>query len=212
MDDELKCTREAPLDRLSEDQLLLRETVNFLGGEIAGALASLRIGALGDVARLQRHVRSSIQRLEATAECLGLLVQEPSVSVRVDKTLERLCRAIATWRNLGDDRTVVLELAPVQVSGQLARRINLIAAELIGNAFRHALEKGATTLRLVLFEDREGVTLAVIDNGPGSSLEMPLGSGMGLRLASELVRRLGGWVFCKSDQLGSLVKVRLPHA
>lgn len=194
-----------------EEQLLLEHCVHLFKEEAAGVLAALRMGALADETNARRlYWRRAIQRLEAQYEYLSALSIDPSVSTRVDHCLERLCRSIACWQDLRQSKFLILNLEEFTVSGRLARRLSVITAELVLNGFRHALERRATYLRVILRRAPASVVLVVTDNGPGCAVDRPPGSGPGLRLTSRLTRKAGGTIFFGTETIGTLIKVTLP--
>ncbi|HKN53017.1 MAG TPA: HAMP domain-containing sensor histidine kinase, partial [Amycolatopsis sp.] len=104
------------------------------------------------------------------------------------------------------------------------RRLDLIVANLVGNALRH----GAPPVRVRLSAERDDVVLEVTDHGPGIGEEMlPLvfdrftkadtararseGSGLGLSLARENARLHGGDIKASNTGSGARFVVRLPR-
>jgi two-component sensor histidine kinase len=108
---------------------------------------------------------------------------------------------------------VSLDMAETIVDGDTARRVMMIAAELVQNAICHALENRRGTLGIVLRHDDREVRLAVIDDGPGIRAGAETrGSGMGRHIVAELVRRGGGELKCESGPRGTSIRVSMPRA
>lgn len=93
------------------------------------------------------------------------------------------------------------------------RRLALVAAELVVNAMRHALDgrRGHLTVRL---DRRDGmVRLTVADDGPGIRTGAPAtGTGWGGAIVSELVARSGGSLLVDTGPTGTVVEVLFPLA
>lgn len=201
-----------PLEVLPVAELLLRKMASFVGWEVAGALAYMRLGALASSRRDERlHFASTIRQLEAMAECVSMLMEHPRARTRVDDVVRRLCRAMACWR-LTPDQRLVLELAPITVSGELARVIALTAADLVSNSIRCALECGGQVLRVQLQRHAREICLTVIDDGPGTGVIRPMGSGLDRNLTSELIGRFGGRLDSHADEQGAVSIVTFPNS
>jgi two-component system OmpR family sensor kinase len=100
-------------------------------------------------------------------------------------------------------RSIVAQAAPVRVRGDLDA-IGLALRNLVENALVHGA--GGSSIRVTCAETREGVSLAVIDDGPGvAPAELPSlmkrfargsgatgsGAGLGLSIVETLARRMG---------------------
>jgi two-component system sensor histidine kinase MtrB len=122
----------------------------------------------------------------------------------------------------GEDLVVDL---PADITATLdRRRLDLIVANLVGNALRH----GAPPVLVRLSEDGDDVILEVTDHGPGIPEKMlPLvfdrftkadtararseGSGLGLSLARENARLHGGDIEAANTGNGARFVLRLPR-
>jgi len=122
----------------------------------------------------------------------------------------------------GEDLTVDL---PEGVLARVdRRRLDLIVANLVGNAFRHGEGPVAVRLRA----DGDGVTLEVDDHGPGidpavlphvfdrftkadTARARSEGSGLGLAIALENARLHGGDITAANTGNGARFVLRLPH-
>lgn len=196
---------------VSEDAMLRIAALHRMQGEIAAAVAALELALAARTKLGQRKtVEHAKQRLEALARCLALLSSPLPGSCDIGRRLEELVRA--TWAGQRFDRTVsyAIDLEAVSVDGLLGQRILLIAAELIGNAIRHGLHAGGSTLRIILRRHSNDLYLTVIDDGPGFTEARPFGAAQGIRIAAELAYRGGGALYCTTDDHGACVSVQIP--
>lgn len=175
-------------------------------------------------------VRRSFRHLEALVEDLGVAVAAPvrAGGCKRGAPLPTVVRDVfATYRVVADDRDVRLEsddeLPEVEVD---AARVELILANLLSNALRHAdPAKGARWVRVearVAEADGDGearrpgsLRFAVLDNGVGIPEERlpglfdepapdgdghPARRGMGLSIVRQAVERSGGRVWIESRE------------
>jgi two-component system sensor histidine kinase MtrB len=120
--------------------------------------------------------------------------------------------------------TVVVAELPPGITARLdRRRLDIVVANLVGNALRH----GAPPVEVALRVERGDVVLAVTDHGPGIPEAMlPLvfdrftkadtararseGSGLGLSIARENARLHGGDIVAVNTGTGARFELRLP--
>ena len=201
------------LATVSEDRLLLLESVHRVNNEVAAALAALgMIRPSGGAKARWRLLGAAVERLEGFAAVNRALALPIGVPVALSAELERLCEGLGAARRSGRRSLISLDLGHVVVDGATARRVLLVAAELVHNAIRHALQGRNGRLALVLRQDARDVMLAVVDDGPG--MDAPAtsrGSGMGGPIVAELVRRGGGVMECRTGPDGTRFHVAFPH-
>lgn len=204
---------ELAMRSVSEERLLLLEMVHRVANEVAAALAALRMirPAAGSKSRW-RLLAGAVERLEGFAVVNRVLAISDADAVDLSAELERLCLGVAAARPGGASASLSLDLAEVVVAGPVARRVLLVAAELLLNSIRHGLRGGRGQVSVILRKDGCDVTLAVIDQGPGLDAARPAaGSGLGGPLVAELVRRGGGVIGCRIGPDGTSFDVRVPH-
>lgn len=124
------------------DRLLLDEVNHRVANEVSSALAALRLAlsAKGDRAR-ELMIRVAIDRLEGFGECSRILAGATVANTNAASLLEQMCRAMVRSRVGEKPDRVRLELPSTTVAGETARRIALIAFELIMNALAYAFPK-----------------------------------------------------------------------
>lgn len=200
---------------VSDDRLLLDELNHRTANEVAAALAALRLikSASGSQSRW-RMVNEAIDRFEGFAEVHRLLSGRILPQANVALIVERLCLAMMTSHYADGRCTVRLCLEDVWTDGETARRLALIAHELVANAVRHAFGSGDGNLHVVI-SGQTGpagyVMLSVGDDGPGLAASAATsGSGLGGTIVAELVRRGGGSIDFDTGEQGTTVFVRLP--
>ena len=197
----------------SEDRLLLLEHTHRVANEVASALAALHLVRSASGPKLRwRLLGSAIERLEGFA-AVNRVLAVAGGRVPLDVELDRLCNGLGAARRSAKGSRISLDLAAVEVDGETARLVLMIAAELILNAIRHALEGRDGKLVVVLRRVDGDVALSIIDDGPGMAAASPSsGTGMGGPLVRELVRRADGWIDCESGPDGTTFSVAVPVA
>ena len=196
----------------SDDRLLLREMTHRTGNDFAAAIAAMRLTAAGARPRGRTDlVEEAIARLEASSAVHLLLAAPVRRSTDAGALVREVCRRIGEARPGASRSSTFVQASGMMVDGELARRVALIAAELVLNAVRHALtgRAGALTVRL---DAREGsLRLMVADDGGGVRAGPPTsGGGWGGGIVSELVARAGGSLSVDTGPMGTVVEVLLP--
>ncbi|KQT33652.1 hypothetical protein ASG29_06475 [Sphingomonas sp. Leaf412] len=196
----------------SEDRLLLDESVHRTANEITAAIAALRLvkAARGPDARL-RMVDEALLRLEGFAGTHRLLAHLPVTSVNAGADLEQLCRKIVEGRRLGGRKTVTLSIPDLWLDGATARRLLLIAAELVANALHHSLAVGGSRLEVALTVEGTDAVMTVADDGPGIAPSAATGgTGQGTGIVDDLVHLSEGTIERRTGVAGTTVTVTLP--
>lgn len=170
----------------------------------------------GETRRLTRLVQDLVEISRFDAGRAELVLDEWDLATAIRDSLDA-----RGWRD-GED--LVTDL-PEGVTARVdRRRLDLIVANLVGNAFRH----GAAPIEVHLRADGDGVTLEVDDHGPGidpevlphvfdrftkadSSRARSEGSGLGLAIALENARLHGGDITAGNTGQGARFVLRLPH-
>jgi two-component sensor histidine kinase len=195
----------------TEDALLLRELCHRTSGEVAAALAALRLVA-GYEPPGPRHylVEQAIWRLQGFGELNRLLGRAVRRRLDVAPCLSDVCVASGTGRSAAGASRIDLDLGCAWMEGSAARRLLLVAAELVANAIRQALQDRAGRLRVVLRADAGLVTLVVEDDGPGPRLLASDHDDLGRSLAVDLVGRSAGTITMVTGRRGTRVTVAVP--
>lgn len=113
------------------DRMLLDEANHRVANEVASALAAMRLAqsAKGQRAR-NEMITIAIDRLEGFGECSRMLASLTSAQRDAGALVERMCRAMMRSRVESGPQRVLLDLGPVMVDGETARRIAMIAHEI----------------------------------------------------------------------------------
>lgn len=195
----------------SDDRLLLLEQTHRVSNELAASLAALHLVRNAPGSRRRwKMLGAAIERLEGFAAVNRVLAVSGS---RVDlaSEIERLCGGLGAARTDAKGSRIILDVERVEVEGAIARRVLFVAAELIANAIRYALEGRDGRLVVVLRRVDGDVALSVIDDGPGlAAPSSSSGSGMGGPIVRELVRRAGGWIDFESGPGGTTFTISFP--
>lgn len=186
----------------------------------------------GDAAAAARLVSSQTRRLAHLVENLieisrfdaggARLVLDGEVDLAAAVTAALAARG---WLDLAGTGELVTDL-PVGVTAELdRRRLEVIVANLVGNALRH----GAPPVRVAVRDGQEAVELTVADSGAGLAPEVlphvfdrlykadtartaSPGSGLGLAIALENARLHGGTIEAMNGpQGGAVFRVVLPR-
>ena len=177
---------------------------------------------LGDVARTQNRIEATLGALERLAQ--GELSTEAD-HVPVDIT-ELLDRAAHDAIRVYPDLDVSLVPSPTCIIIGLPAGLRLAVDNAIANAVKHG---GATRVQLSAVSSREGVEIAIDDNGSGvpeaersavferfarGSTASHSGSGLGLALVAQQAELHGGTALLEDSALGGarlVLKLPAPH-
>ena len=198
---------------ISEDALMLAEASHRTANEITVAIAAMRlVRANGGASRSRwRLLDEAIERLEGFARVHRLLGTRPSSRVDAGAELTELCRALLAARFEASGSRCMLDLAETWVDGGTARRLALVATELVANAVRHALTGRKGVLKVMLCAGDGMVMLSVVDDGPGMARSRATsGTGQGGGIVAEIVARSRGSIVYDSGPDGTAVHVSLP--
>lgn len=166
--------------------------------------------------RLTRLVQDLIEISRFDAGRAELRREELDVAAAITDSL-----AARGWESGAD---LVTDL-PAGITARLdRRRLDIVVANLVGNALRH----GAPPVELVLREERDAVVFTVTDHGPGIPADVlprvfdrftkadtararSEGSGLGLSIARENARLHGGDIVAADTGSGARFELRLPR-
>ncbi|HVK17862.1 MAG TPA: HAMP domain-containing sensor histidine kinase, partial [Fimbriiglobus sp.] len=169
----------------------------------------------GETRRLTRLVQDLVEISRFDAGRAELVLDEWDLATAIRDSLDA-----RGWRD-GED--LVTDLPEGVIARVDRRRLDLIVANLVGNAFRH----GAGPVEVHLRTHDDGVTLEVDDHGPGIDPEVlphvfdrftkadtsrarSEGSGLGLAIALENARLHGGDITAANTGHGARFVLRIP--
>ncbi|GLY39078.1 two-component sensor histidine kinase [Amycolatopsis sp. NBRC 101858] len=172
--------------------------------------------------RLTRLVQDLIEISRFDAGRAELRREELDVAAAVTDTLA--ARGWEPGSENSTDAAVVADLPPGITAALDRRRLDIVVANLVGNALRH----GAPPVEVVLRAEGGDVVLAVTDHGPGIPAEVlprifdrfakadtararSEGSGLGLSIARENARLHGGDIVAANTGTGARFELRLPR-
>ncbi|MFJ8916297.1 ATP-binding protein [Amycolatopsis sp. NPDC102389] len=170
----------------------------------------------GETRRLTRLVQDLVEISRFDAGRAELVLDEWDLATAIRDSLDA-----RGWRD-GED--LVTDLPEGVLARVDRRRLDLIVANLVGNAFRH----GTAPVEVRLRDGGGEVTLEVEDHGPGIDPEVlphvfdrftkadtsrarSEGSGLGLAIALENARLHGGDITAADTGHGARFVLRLPH-
>lgn len=196
------------------------ETLQLFSHDIRSAMSDVLGGLrLVDRTRLTREAQLQIDRVEAAADTLAALVDGALMAAAGDTLVKLddgmvdledwLAALTGRWTGRATEaggRFALLREGPLPYRLRVSQvMLDRILGNLIANALRHAPGSGVTTL--VSASEAEGLGLAVRDEGPGyaedllhrvgqgreaTAAGLHAGSGLGLRIAADLSRQIGG--------------------
>jgi two-component system, NtrC family, sensor histidine kinase GlrK len=202
----------------------LREGAELLNDQVAGPLAPPQRAVVGimrdNSVKLQRLIEDLLDYQRALHAAASLEVRP----VRLDALVREVSDA-HRLAALAKGQRVSLELAPLQVEGD-AEKLRSIIDNLLGNAVKFTPVGGTICVRAR--EAGEGVSIEVIDTGPGvPAVEREAvfesffrgramaggrvqGTGLGLAIAREYAEAHGGRIALLSEGPGGHFCVTLP--
>jgi two-component system, OmpR family, sensor kinase len=226
--------------RASEDRL--RRFVADASHELRTPLTSIRgyaeLFRRGADSRPE-DLAKSMQRIEAEAARMGVLVEDLLLLARLDqgRPLERepvdlgrvVEEAVDSARAVEPSRPIDLELhSPTSVIGDEGR-LRQAVDNLLDNARVHTPASSRVRVTLGSDSDSDDVLLSVVDDGPGLTSDVAAraferfyrgdpsrsrslgGAGLGLSIVAAIVEAHGGTVTVRSEEgAGATFEVRLP--
>lgn len=199
-----------PLTALTAVAEVLEEEVDDLDPMIAPAVALV----VSETRRLNDLVENLMEVTRFDAGTARLVLDDVDVADQVTACID--ARAWLDAVELDAERGIVARLDP--------RRLDVILANLIGNALKH----GGSPVRVSIHVEGDWLVMAVRDNGPGipeavlphvfdrfykASASRPKsdGSGLGLSIAMENAHIHGGDITAENGERGgALFTLRLP--
>lgn len=196
-----------------EDALLLRELAHRTGNELTVARSAVALALRADPRGARADVlREVAGRLDRVGDVARLLAAPVPAETDAGADLARLCRAVLASRPGAASTRLRLDLDEVRTDGPTARRLLLVATELLHNACRHALDGREGELRVALRGRDGAVVMSVADDGPGVGGSSAAGTGFGSGIIAELVGHAGGRMERETGETGTAVRVVLPLA
>jgi two-component sensor histidine kinase len=201
----------AAMKHASDDALILHEFSHRTANHIAAAAAALHLVKVASGDARNHLIVEAIERLNALGQVHRLLARPVGAEVDVAPDLATICEVAVKASSATSEGAVTLDAPPTWLPGAVARRVSLVAAELVANAVRHALEGRAGRLHVSLKASGDEVALMVRDDGPGMRPGAATsGTGLGSGIVSELVSRAGGTIAVETGPAGTTVQVTLP--
>jgi two-component sensor histidine kinase len=199
-----------------EDALLLREyghraMNDFAVARSAVAIAMHAVRGSGEP-RLLAALGEAGARLDGIGGMLRLLAEPARARVDLGSRLVDLCRAACAARPDAALASLELDVRELWVDGATARRVSLIAAELVANACRHGLAGRAGMLRISLRRAGRDVVLQVSSDVYGAAPASTAGTGLGGGIVAGLARLGDGTVTLQAQPRGALATLRMPLA
>lgn len=192
----------------SEDAILLRELNHRAGNDLSIAISLVRLAVCDRASRPDHLIEQAGARLEASATLHRLLARPFAERTEVGSLLRTVCAAAASAA--ATKGRLEMYLPDIRVDGPTARRIAMIAAELVANAAKYAVDGGGS-LRVSLMVAHGRIDLRVVDDGPGfDPTAAPRGGGLGGGIVADLIAVADGSMQVATGPGGTSVSVSLP--
>ena len=199
---------------LAQKDMLLREVNHRVTNSLQLISSLLRLQSVSQSPEVRRLLEETRARVQTVAQVHARLSQTGQfATVEIGTYLRELCADLA--RSLGqscDTRLrLAVEAAPVRTD--VAVSLGLIVNELVTNAFKYAYRAGSTGPVHVRFARCGDVyRLVVRDQGRGLPPGFKMGdaAGLGMRIVSSLVERLGAMLEIDAEGPGATFNIAIP--
>ena len=153
------------------------------------------------------------ERLKAVSAVYDALAPSSQglATVRLQDQLQEICDQIRRGI-LPEGIGLETELEPMLVPHETAVAIGIVVNELVTNACKHAFPDGRGTvcIRTALDEKAGAARIEVADDGRGFTPSATSKSGLGTRLVTAFVQRVGGTSQVRSSPQGTVHLIRIP--
>lgn len=195
---------------VGDDALLLHEFAHRTANEVAVATAAMHLARRAHPQAMARLMENAAWRLQAFGELNRVLARPVEGAVDAAADLSAVCAAAVAG---AEGVKLRMRVDGLLLEGGVARRLVLIAAELVANAVRHAFVGRSGHLDIDLSVEDAAAVLTVADDGPGLNFDAPSsGTGFGSGIVSQLVERGGGTLIVDTGADGTVVRVAFPLA
>jgi two-component sensor histidine kinase len=179
-------------EALRERDLLLRELNHRVKNNLQmllSMLSSARSGARH--AETRAILERACSRVAAIGAAQNVFYRAGVGSIATADFLDEVCRTV--MRTLGGEHELVLDVAPAELSSDLAAPVALMLNELITNAVKHGFADGRTgRIEVTLRAEGRAFEVTVADNGLGFEPGDIRPGASGLGLVRGLAEKLGG--------------------
>lgn len=190
---------------LNSIDAIARELSHRTANILQIAITALQLGRQGrsDV------VGSALEQLSASAEVNRLLTPTGGDPVDLVDQMVKVCAATGRSLRSGDGVELIIDSPKLIASADKARRLSMIAAELVSNSVRHAFRDGEGSILLAIRDDGVNTGLLVEDDGCCHGWTRSAGQGRGI--VDALAASMGGSVRRSLSAKGALrVEVLVP--
>lgn len=192
------------------------------------------------IREIHHRVKNNLQTVSALLRLQARRIDDPAASAALNEAVRRIASIALVHETLssGTDASVAfddvldrlvshsLELSSrmnelaITRSGELgsldsvvATPLSLVVTELIHNALEHGLEKGGSTLEILLERSATSATISIIDNGVGlpEGFDVATSSNLGLQIVRTLTENeLKGTLVLESTERGTTARLNFP--
>ncbi|MFM9151651.1 MAG: sensor histidine kinase [Candidatus Planktophila sp.] len=192
------------------------------------------------IREIHHRVKNNLQTVSALLRLQARRIDDPAASAALNEAVRRIASIALVHETLssGTDASVAfddvldrlvshsLELSSrmnelaITRSGELgsldsvvATPLSLVVTELIHNALEHGLEKGGSTLEILLERNVSSATISIIDNGVGlpEGFDVATSSNLGLQIVRTLTENeLKGTLILESTERGTTASLNFP--
>lgn len=182
--------------------------------QLVAAVLQLQAKRSSEFQSPQEALMQASRRVRAIAQVHDRLQESASGDVAFADYLRHLCADLSHSLAGPEAELVMVEAEEVALPAARAMAVGLIVNELVTNALKHGRRNDGTgQVRVVASVDPDDILrLVVADDGPGLPNGFDPGScsGLGMRLVSDLLRRLAGHLDVDGAPPGTRFTLRLP--
>lgn len=184
-------------DRPSPDLLYTREMAHRTSNVLQSAMAAIHLSRRGGL----DHLDGAMERLQGAAQLNAILAFDDGQPVDLAGRLREVMEATGLACGATGAIEVVYQAETLIVAPDAARRMSMVASELLGNCVRHAFPDGQGSILVALRDDGVHTGLLVEDDGRGERWSRVGGQGHGI--VDALAASLGGRVCRTRNPSGS---------
>jgi two-component sensor histidine kinase len=199
---------------IGEKEMLVREMNHRIKNslQLVSSVVGLELDEIASP-EAQSRLRDAQLRIAAIARVHERLYAGARLNVvEIKPFLEALCADLRRSSGIGD-RQLSISVDECDLPPDQAIPLGMIATELVTNAIKHSGEE-RSKIEIDLDRTKDGITLAVSDEGPGmsGSFDPAKTAGLGLRLVQALARQLEAEFSFERLESGTRFVLRIPLA
>ena len=212
---EVHASRDRYAALAAEREVLLREVNHRVGNslQIIASLLHLQANSSTDD-DVKAALTNAMGRVAAVAQVhRRLYTSQDLKTVMLNQYLEALLEDLRRSAEGNRMSRLTLKAEPVEIDPDRAVAIGIIVNELVMNAVKYAYPDGAGPIHVDLRSCKDGLELAISDNGVGLQVKQnPQSTGMGQRIVSAMATKLETRAERDPSHSGTRIVLKLKNA